>query len=41
MYGYLETQEAASISPDMFAEFLMPHFRKLAAKFKLICPAWD
>jgi len=33
-YGYLEAQEASSISPDMFAEFLMPHFRKLA-KFKL------
>jgi len=35
-YGYLEAQEASSISPDMFAEFLMPHFRKLAAKFKLM-----
>jgi hypothetical protein len=35
-YGYLEAQEAASISPDMFAEFLMPHFRKLAAQFKLM-----
>jgi hypothetical protein len=35
-YGYLEAQEAAGISPDMFAEFLMPHFRKLAAKFKLM-----
>ena len=35
-YGYLEAQEAAGISPDMFAEFLMPHFRKLSAKFKLM-----
>jgi hypothetical protein len=35
-YGYLEAQEASSISPDMFAEFLMPHFRKLASKFKLM-----
>jgi len=35
-YGYLEAQEAAGISPEMFAEFLMPHFRKLAAKFKLM-----
>lgn len=35
-YGYLEAQEAAGISPDMFEEFLMPHFRKLAAKFKLM-----
>ncbi len=35
-YGYLEAQEAAGLSPDMFAEFLMPHFRKSAAKFKLM-----
>lgn len=35
-YGYLEAQEAAGLSPDMFAEFLMPHFRKLAARFRLI-----
>ena len=35
-YGYLESQESSSISPDMFAEFLMPHFRKLASKFKLM-----
>lgn len=34
-YGYLEAQEAAALSPEMFAEFLMPHFRKLAAKFRL------
>jgi hypothetical protein len=34
-YGYLEAQEAAGISPDMFAEFLMPHFEKLA-RFKLM-----
>jgi len=35
-YGYLEAQEAAGLSPDMFAEFLMPHFRKFAARFKLL-----
>ncbi|MFZ2657284.1 MAG: hypothetical protein WAX69_20280 [Victivallales bacterium] len=35
-YGYLEAQEAAGLSPDMFAEFLMPHFRKLAARFRLM-----
>lgn len=34
-YGYLEAQEAAGISPDMFAEFLMPHFRRLASKFRI------
>ncbi len=35
-YGYLEAQEAAGLSPDMFGEFLMPHFRKFASKFKLM-----
>jgi len=35
-YGYLEAQEAAGLSPDMFGEFLMPHFVKLANKFKLM-----
>ena len=35
-YGYLEAQEAAGLSPDMFAEFLMPHFRKIANRFKLM-----
>ena len=35
-YGYIEAQEAAGISPDMFAEFLMPHFTKFANQFKLI-----
>ena len=35
-YGYLEAQEAAGLSPHMFAEFLMPHFRKLATRFKLL-----
>lgn len=35
-YGYLEAQEAAGLSPDMFGEFLMPHFSRLASKFKLM-----
>jgi hypothetical protein len=35
-YGYLEAQEAVGISPDMFAEFLIPHFLKLANKFRLM-----
>ena len=35
-YGYLEAQEAAGLSPDMFAEFLMPYFLELAKKFKLM-----
>ncbi|MDD5679164.1 MAG: hypothetical protein PHW60_14415 [Kiritimatiellae bacterium] len=35
-YGYLEVQEAAGLSPDMFAEFFMPHLRKFAARFKLM-----
>ncbi len=35
-YGYLESQESAGISPDMFDEFLMPHFTRIAARFKLL-----
>ena len=35
-YGYLESQESAGISADMFDEFLMPHFTKFANKFKLL-----
>lgn len=35
-YGYLESQESAGISPAMFDEFLMPHFTRLAGKFKLL-----
>ena len=35
-FGYLEAQEAAGLSPDMFAEFLMPHLMKIAPKFKLM-----
>ena len=34
-YGYLESQESAGISAGMFDEFLMPHFTRLAAKFKM------
>jgi hypothetical protein len=35
-YGYIEAQEAAALSPDMFAEFLMPHFRTVAKRFRLL-----
>jgi len=35
-FGYLESQESVGISPGMFDEFLMPHFSRFAAKFKLI-----
>jgi hypothetical protein len=35
-YGYLEAQEAVGMSPDMFSEFLMPHFQKMSEKFKLM-----
>jgi hypothetical protein len=35
-WGYLESQESAGISADMFDEFLMPHFTQLASKFKLM-----
>jgi hypothetical protein len=35
-YGYLESQESAGISAEMFDEFLMPHFTRFADKFKLL-----
>lgn len=35
-YGYLESQESAGISADMFDEFVMPHFTKFADRFKLL-----
>jgi len=35
-YGYLETQETTGISPEMFDEFIMPHYRKFASKFRLM-----
>ncbi|MFC1672229.1 hypothetical protein ACFL01_03740 [Planctomycetota bacterium] len=35
-YGYLESQESAGVSAGMFDEFLMPHFTRLAGKFKLL-----
>jgi hypothetical protein len=34
-WGYFEAQEATGLSPDMFGEFFMPHFEKIARKFKL------
>ena len=34
-WGYLESQESAGVSASMFDEFLMPHFTRLASKFKL------
>jgi len=35
-WGYLESQESAAISAEMFDEFLMPHFTKIDKKFKLL-----
>lgn len=35
-YGYLESQESASISAEMFDEFVMPHIERLASRFKLL-----
>ncbi|MCC6441844.1 MAG: hypothetical protein IT210_00140 [Armatimonadetes bacterium] len=35
-YGYLESQESVGISLSMFDEFLMPHFTRLASRFKLL-----
>lgn len=35
-WGFLESQESAGISGEMFDAFLMPHLTRLAARFKLL-----
>ena len=35
-WGHINSQESIGISPDQFAEFIYPHFEKLASEFGLI-----
>lgn len=37
MWGFLESQETLSVSPDMFAEFIYPYQKPLLEKFGLNC----
>jgi hypothetical protein len=36
LWGWAESQETTSISPDMFKEFMLPYLAELSAKFGLI-----
>jgi len=33
MWGYMDSQETVGISPEMFAEFIFPHYRRIATRF--------
>lgn len=36
IWGYMDSQETVSISPEMFEEFIFPYYKKLADRFGLI-----
>jgi hypothetical protein len=37
MWGFVESQEMGSVSPDMYGEFLYPHHARIAERFGLNC----
>ncbi|MDR1966886.1 MAG: hypothetical protein LBQ36_09260 [Synergistaceae bacterium] len=37
MWGFVESQEMVSVSPEMYAEFLYPHHERIAGMFGLNC----
>ena len=37
MWGFVESQETTSVSPDMYGEFIYPYHEKIAARFGLNC----
>ena len=37
MWGFVESQETVSISPDMYAEFIFPYHRRIAERFAMNC----
>lgn len=39
MWGFCESQETVSVSPDMYGEFVYPHYRKIMERFGLNCYA--
>ncbi|MCL2361479.1 MAG: hypothetical protein FWC73_06670 [Defluviitaleaceae bacterium] len=49
LWGYLDSQESAGLSPAMFGEFLAPYYRRIAARYGLLSygcceavdPIWD
>ncbi|MCL2820114.1 MAG: hypothetical protein FWD38_04700 [Oscillospiraceae bacterium] len=49
IWGYMDSQEAAGISPEMFMELVAPHYKRIIEKFGLLSygccekvdPVWD
>ena len=49
VWGFMDSQESSSISPDMYEEFLFPCYQKIASEFGLLSygccepvnPVWD
>lgn len=37
MWGFTESQETVSVSPDMFGEFIFPYHKRIADRFGLNC----
>jgi len=37
MWGFVESQETVSVSPDMYAEYFLPYHKRLASMFGLNC----
>ena len=37
MWGFVESQETVSISPEMYAEFVFPYHKRIAERFALNC----
>jgi len=37
MWGFVESQETTSVSPEMYAEFILPYHKKIAERFGLNC----
>ena len=49
VWGFMDSQETVSISPDMYGEFIFPYYRKVASTYGLLSygccepvnPVWD
>jgi len=49
IWGYMDSQETSGVSPDMFAEFIAPYYRRVVARYGLLSygcceavdPVWD
>ena len=49
VWGYLDSQETSGISPEMYAEFIFPYYKKVAERYGLLSygcceavdPIWD